>query len=539
MTGFFGETPKLQSSFNICRTSRYSPLLAIALAMTQSHLEVGAQEEAGRNVLSRLASKFQREETGKRLLATAGLNQPTTIPATEPVQKVLFQDVAPSAPATSIPISPGPGNIELSLPAAERPFGGGSPTVIEEEAEAAAEEESDAGLLSRALGMEDSPIQLYGWIQNSITGNPGNPKNRYNNGVNPNYLANQWMGNQYYLVLENALEQSDEINFGFRVDSLFGYDANWNHMVGVLNNAYPFPYFSGWDPAQFYGEVHLPVLTDGGVDVKFGRWYALHGYEVVPATGRPLLSVPYMFNYGQPFTHVGLMTTWHVNDQLNVYNGTDPGWDRFFNANYKWGYMGGFAWTSKDEKFNLTMVYSLSHGQYPTFFNSDTTTYPWGQAWPDYRPGQNNIFYQGSWRNTFTTVGSYKWTDKLTQVVETDQGFENSVAGIGPTGQAGNVPFNTPPKNVTWYSFGNWYLYKFTDKLTGVWRSEVFWDPSGGRTGVQNNYYEQTLGLIYKPYDWLWVRPEVRWDWSQYKPFYIDDTSKQQFTFGLDVILVF
>ena len=89
--------------------------------------------------------------------------------------------------------------------------------------------------------------------------------------------------------------------------------------------------------AQFYGEVHLPVLTKGGLDVKGGRWYTLAGYEVVPATGRPLLSVPYMFNYGQPFTHMGVVTTLHVTDKLNLYNGTINGWDRCIDQRYYLG----------------------------------------------------------------------------------------------------------------------------------------------------------------------------------------------------------
>ncbi len=537
-----GGAPTVQGRADLgSKFRKLSRMLAFAVLISQANSVASAEDAPVRGVFSRITSKFQREETGRNMLRASGLGQalPQASQDAE-IKKVLFQDSPPApTPGLSIPVSPGPGNVELALPAAERSFGGGAPTETEVAAEAAAEEEAEPGLLTRFLGMEDSPVQLYGWIQNSITGNPGNPKNRYNNGVNPNYLANQWMGNQYYLVAENALEQGDELNFGFRVDSLFGHDANWNHMVGVLNNAFPYPYFAGWDPAQFYGEAHLPILTEGGVDVKFGRWYTLHGYEVVPATGRPLLSVPYMFNYGQPFCHVGLMTTWHVNDQLNIYNGTTPGWDRFFNSKYKWGYMGGFAWTSKDEKFNITSIYSITHGQFPNYFNANTPTYPWGQAWAGYRPGQNNVFYEGSWRNFFTTVMTYKWSDKLTQIVETDQGFENSVAGIGPIGQSGPVPDNYPAKNVTWFSFGNWFLYNFNDKLTGVWRSEVFWDPSGGRTGLQNNYYGQTLGLIYKPTSWLWIRPEARYDWSQFKPFYIDGTQNKQFTFGLDVILLF
>jgi hypothetical protein len=547
---FQGPSPSTDSSVGDRTDSsqRYARIIAIAVATLSAQAASHAQDapQPG-GLISRFASKFQREESGKKMIRATGLGDTlgqSVAPPSEDmaVKKVMFQDVPlPELPAASIPSveSPGPGGLELGLPAAEREFGGGGPTNVEAAAEAAAEEEAEPTFLNRVLGLEDSPVKLYGWIQNSFTGNPGQPKDGYNFGSNPNYLANQWMGNQYYLVLENALEQEDEINFGFRLDSLFGHDAVWNHMVGVLDNAFPYPWFAGWDPAQFYGEVHLPWLVEGGVDVKFGRWYTLHGYEVVPATGRPLLSVPYMFNYGQPFTHTGLMTTWHVSDRLNLYGGTTTGWDRFMNDKYKWGYMGGFAWTSEDEKLNITGIYSLIHGQFPDFFAADTTIYPFGQAWPPYRAGQNNIYYQDSWRNFFTTVISYKWNDQLTQVIETDQGFENSVAGIGPFGQSQDVPANYPAKDVTWFSFGNWYLYEFSEKLTGVWRSEVFWDPTGARTGLQNNYYGQTLGLIYKPKDWLWIRPEVRYDWSQFKPAYIDQTQNKQFTLGFDVIVTF
>jgi hypothetical protein len=91
------------------------------------------------------------------------------------------------------------------------------------------------------------------------------------------------------------------------------------------------------------------------------RWYTLAGYEVVPATGRPLLSVPYMFNYRQPFTHLGALTTWHITDKFNLYNGAINGWDRRINLNDKWDYIGGFNWTFMEDKtdlaFTLTAVW--------------------------------------------------------------------------------------------------------------------------------------------------------------------------------------
>ncbi len=280
----------------------------------------------------------------------------------------------PATPGAALPgpgslaPSPPPSSAELALPAAERSFGGGEPTfsaLSNEIAQIEEDEEEEVTPLMRYLGLEESPWAIYGWIQNSFTANPSFPADGLNFGVNPNFKANQWMGNQYYMVIENPLEREGEFNVGGRLDILFGNDWEFNHMRGVFDGAWPSGWFPGLDLAQFYGEMHLPVLTEGGLDVKFGRWYTLHGYEVVPAIGRPLLSVPYMFNYGQPFTHWGLMTTWNVNDNLVIYNGAPQGWDQFQNANATWGYMGGFSWTGFEDKLNLTSIYSHNSHTYP------------------------------------------------------------------------------------------------------------------------------------------------------------------------------
>jgi hypothetical protein len=467
---------------------------------------------------------------------------------------------APPVPAPSVPVGDAPGTEigDLALPAAEREFTGGGPTENVAATEAAAEAEAEeTGVeqhwLMGALGAGDSPIKFYGWIQNSFTGNAnGNNKPRINFGVAPNFQANQWMGNQYYFILENALEQNDEINFGFRVDSLFGNDWAFNYMQGLLNNVFrPIGSFAGYDPAQFYGEVHLPVLTEGGIDVKVGRFYTLAGYEVVPAIGRPLLSVPYMFTFGQPFTHMGVMTTTHLTDRINVYNGLINGWDRFINERYQPGYMGGFSWTSEDEKTALAFTTVWGANQFPRFLPGNQQIYPTGYINVPSAAGFENPGYNNNYRLLFTTVLTHKWTDKLTQVIETDQGMERNVPGLASNIVDGVVQ-TTAAKSQQWQSFGNWFLYQITPKLTGVWRSEVFWDQQGGRVGIQSEittprgknfvgdrFYEMTAGLIWKPQPWLWVRPEVRYDWTQYHPYYDSGTKKSQFTGGLDVIITF
>jgi hypothetical protein len=468
-------------------------------------------------------------------LASATQEQPPTPSATVP-------PAPPAPPVPDVGTQPGEapysqGLTDLSLPRAEREGAGGEPTEAVAAAEEAQAEEppavDESKLLMNFLGRADAPVKVYGWIENSYTGNAnGTPRNGYNFGVNPNFLANRWMGNQYYLIFENPLEMSDEINFGWRVDNLFGNDWQFNHMHGLFDSAFSLNHFAGYDPAQFFAEVHLPYLTKGGIDIRGGRFYTILGYEVVPAIGRPLLSVPYMFNYGQPFTHFGMLSTLHLTDRVNVINGTVNGWDRWIDQNYKWSYLGGVTWTSKSGKTSLAVSYIFGPNQYPYNSGPSQIYFPGStnMVVPTYEAGRRNPNYASNWRTMFTTVLTYKWTDKLTQVMETDEGFETNIPGIGVDGTNSNE---------SWYSFGNWFLYQFCDKLTGVWRAEVFRDNNGARTGFRDNFYEQTLGLIYKPKPWLWLRPEARYDWSQFTHPYNDGTRNSQLTLAIDAIVLF
>lgn len=478
--------------------------------------------------------------------------------ARAPVAQPPASEAQPPEPISVPPAGVEPGlpdseSGDLNLPAAESAIGGGEPTISAlqaEEARAEAARKDTRGLLMKFLEMpEDSDWRVRGWIQNSFTGNANGFGNGENFGVYPNWKANQWMGNQYYLILEKPLKQEDSVNWGFRIDNLFGNDWQFNYMQGLFNGAFHPGQFAGYDMAQLFGEIHLPILTKNGIDVKGGRWYTLEGYEVVPAPGRPLLSVPYMFNYGQPFTHFGVLTTMRLTDRINLYNGAINGWDRWINIHYQWGYIGGFAWTSPDEKTTLALRVVWGPNQFPRFLPADQQLYPTGYINIPSVAGLVNPGYHRNDRTLFTTVLTHKWSAQLTQVMETDQGMERSVPGLGATDING-IPVNAAPANENWYSFGNWFLYNFSDKLMGVWRSEVFWDEEGGRAAklagrsiqtrpVGDRYYEITLGARIKPYDWLWVRPEIRYDWSQYHPAYNNNTRKSQLTMAFDVILFF
>ncbi len=48
-----------------------------------------------------------------------------------------------------------------------------------------------------------------------------------------------------------------------------------------------------------------------------------------------------------------------------------------------------------------------------------------------------------------------------------------------------------------------------------------------------------TLGAIYKPRSYLWIRPEARYDWAQFGHPYSNGTRQSQLTLAVDAIFLF
>lgn len=317
----------------------------------------------------------------------------------------------------------------------------------------------------------------------------------------------------------------DEYDWGFRLDQIYGLDYRQLHMVGFLDGVFP-ANDPGWEATQLFGEVHLPWLTSGGIDVKGGRFLSLGGYEDPYAPGRPLDSASYMFSYAQPFTEFGMMTTFHLTDNVNIYNGAVNGWDRWINQTYRWHYTGGASWDSTDGRTNAAWTFDVGPIQFPRFFPARYPFTPNGVPQPPLLAGKKNPNYPDQGFLT-TFVLTHRWNDRLLTVVEADYGSDNNVPN----------PRGAGPIDGQWYGLAGWFLLETNDRLTGVYRGEVFRDAGGLRTGFDNTYYEMTLGLIYKPRKWLWFRPEVREDWTTGAPAY--SGKSDQLTIGFDSIFLY
>jgi hypothetical protein len=316
---------------------------------------------------------------------------------------------------------------------------------------------SETNFLERLLGIQEAPVNFYGWIQNSFTGNTnGTPRNRSNFSVFPNRLANQWQGNQLpYLIAENPVDLNDTFNIGFRFDFLFGNDWQFSKAYGLFDKAFPVNHFAGIDLPQFFGEIHLPILTPYGLDIRGGRFYAPSGFESVQAIRRPLLSVPYLFNF-TPFTYFGFVCTLHVTTGLNLVSGAVEGGDRIFDESYHYSYLGGYNWASQDSKTAVASYILVGPNQLPSFPPLDTPILPTGvQQSPPGLEGRRNPLYAHHPRTYFDMVISRKWTEKLTQadevffIIDSKVPFQNRVVKDSSWygSRTGSFIRLIPPKN--------------------------------------------------------------------------------------------
>ena len=138
-----------------------------------------------------------------------------------------------------------------------------------------------------------------------------------------------------------------------------------------------------------------------------------------------------------------------------------------------------------------------------------------------------------------TTVSSY-----LTARLDKDGRWILSTGGHYGTERNAAVDSTTGArKSADWYAVAANLFYTVNETWTPGFRAEWFRDDEGVRTAVLKrpgfaaSFYDVTLGVTYKPWTSLSIRPEVRFDWAsgEARPFN-DQTERSQFTAAVDAI---
>lgn len=334
-------------------------------------------------------------------------------------------------------------------------------------------EPSDDGCFMRSLEssavgnfLQRKEIQIYGWTEGAFTASTASG-NQLPLGFN--YRANDFLLQQNWLRVERKPKsESFTPSYGFLADTILpGSDYRftrarglWDSQTGTL----------GIDPVQFYAQAYYPNIAQG-LDVKVGRFFGQFGVESIAAINTPFVSRAYTFIYN-PFTQTGVLTTLKLNDLWSVQNGVVTGSDVFFDSASEPTYIGSVKYKSPDRQSSLQLSTVLGSGRF-------------NQAEDFSNP------------RVFDLVYTRSINERMTYQFNSLYGYQTHVPVIG---------------NADWYSFVNYWSYRWRDDLQSNCRVEFFDDVDGNRTGFEGLYTAGTLGLLYLPIKSIILRPEVRFD---------------------------
>lgn len=401
---------------------------------------------------------------------------------------------------------------------------------------------------------------ITGYVEGSATPNFSNPYNGLNFGRLFDDRAGEPIFNGASLVVQRPLDpKATGYDFGYKFQGLIGEDARYTHFLGEFD--YAVHSRTQLDVVEAYAIAHLPwvsEVTEGGIDVKVGQFVTLEGAEVINSPDNPLFSHSYIFNFGIPLKHTGIMTITHVKSWLDLYAGvtsgvnTGLGWTGDNNASAS--FHGGIGLTLLDG--NLTVLATTHIGP-----ENPMQKDPLYVGWPNFVIGGIPAACVCNPNDTMRYLNditiTWKANDDLTFITDLNYIRDN---GWNPTTQVGltltqlnglgqlGFPTQLVPlrsKGVEAFGVAQYGIYKVSDLIKLVARLEVFRDSqnffvggypgyfdfvnfehgftnqaiAAGPAGNGTTYFGATLGATITPElpknDWvknLILRPEVRWD---------------------------
>jgi Putative beta-barrel porin-2, OmpL-like. bbp2 len=400
-------------------------------------------------------------------------------------------------------------------------------------ASAEAKSLTEANTLLEAMGdpneasfMKDNSLKVGAWINTGVTYNASSPDSGFNGPVTFGDRDSELQLNQANFFLQRSVAtEGDSFDIGGRFDVMFGSDAFFTQAYGVppseLGTGQPLDRGS-WDLnlvnnrfyevaiPQAFLEMYIPV--GNGLNVKVGHFYTPIGYETVPAPDNFFYTHSYTMQFGEPFTHTGVMANYTIDDNWAVMGGAvtgsaTGGWDGSWDQQLgNWSGLMGATWTS-DSKATSVNVSGTYGGR------SEISSDDWSM---------------------YSVVLKHNITDKAHLMVQHDHGFADGL--ITSTGIA----------DTEWYGVNTHFTYDVLDNLAAGVRAEWFRDQNGvrvfssAREGVSapGSFYAVTAGVTWKPVKWLNVRPNVRYDWADgTRPY--GNNKQDQLLFSTDMTLLF
>ena len=341
--------------------------------------------------------------------------------------------------------------------------------------------------------------------------------------------------NQATFTVERALApEAGKTDYGFKFQATAGSDARFLNPIGEFDRLSNDR--NTIAVVEAYGSYHVPVLTEGGLDIRVGQFASPEGAEVIYPSGNFFYSHSYTFNFGIPLQHLGAMLTLHTTKELDLYAGVVRGANIGLDDNNDVvSFIGGFVLTLL--KGNLIIAGNTSIGAENDAVFEGTLGYH-----------GNTIHTNGDLRYYNEANITFKPTDKLSLITDLtftrDDGFETQCYGVAQyatyafnkyltLGVRGEIFRDSNGFFVTQFGANDDFVDIERGSLTGL-------DPRTVGSGGDSTYAAVTVGGNVKVNEHILIRPELRYDKELGgRHAYTDSTQSHQFTGALDVLFTF
>ncbi|MEY2537419.1 MAG: hypothetical protein QOG67_1159 [Verrucomicrobiota bacterium] len=368
-------------------------------------------------------------------------------------------------------------------------------------------------------------FKISGWIESGVTFNPDSPQSNQNFGRLFDGRANEPLLNQVVINFERALvPPPGQFDWGFKVQFMYGSDARFIHSLGLFDQTaheilQP-------DLVEAYLNLHFPIVSEGGLDLRLGKFVTLEGAETIDPRTNFFHSHSYIFNFGIPFNHTGTLATLHATKFLDLYAGIIRGVNTSIDDNNDSpAFHGGVGLNLLDGKITALATTHIgpetpNDNRHPRYLNDITVTTKLSKNLTSIT--DLNYIYDEAADATGYGIAQY---------------FIYAINDLCSIGLRGEI----------WRDVDGFYVASFAendDAVDGLRGGSVRIDPrtvGGGKT----TYGALTLGLnikppVPKPAASLAIRPELRFDRSLNGTHPFNDSSdRNQFTAAIDVIIAF
>lgn len=361
-------------------------------------------------------------------------------------------------------------------------------------------------------------INMQGWIAQSYTQNFYSPRDRFNGPVTWLDRSNEYQLNEIYAIFKRDPNNDGEgFAWGYRWDLMYGTSARFCTAAGLED---------GINKTSRFYALAMPSINlqfaYNDLKVTVGHFLSPVGFFAVGTYNNFFNTLPYTFQYGEPFTHMGALAQYQMTDDFNLGLGIVRGWDNVT------GIQNGVGPMSIITRSNL-----LKEGDSLAYFNIWSNEQGLDGAY-----GPPAAIGSLSGRYLQTIVYSRPITENLTWIIQSDFGVQTNP--FGPPGAT--IATNFPTTAAHWYGVNQYFFYKVNNCWSWGLNLEWFTDDSGIRVGgflpnVTNtptairglpsgidaanpfrggyagNFWQITFGPRWSPHPNVIIRPNLRWDW--------------------------